>query len=77
MEGERLYDVAGRVFMGSAEGIRHIAQRNAACLSSRQLVLPDGRTLSGSDLLFAGDRLIVPAKPLGVATDAPPDAPTQ
>lgn len=63
MEGERLFDVAGRVFMDSPDGIQQIVNRNTSCLSARQLLLPDGRILSGSDLIFAGDRLVVPAKP--------------
>ncbi|MBL8560257.1 MAG: toll/interleukin-1 receptor domain-containing protein [Hyphomonadaceae bacterium] len=76
LEGERLFDVAGRVFMDSSEGIAEIVRRNAACLDSRQLMLADGRVLSGSNLLFAGDRLVVPAKPpataAGVVTTPPP-----
>jgi hypothetical protein len=75
MEGERLFDVAGRVFMDSKAGIAEIAARNASCLNSRQLLLADGRTLAGSDLIFAGDRLVVPAKPevstAGAETPAP------
>ncbi|MDZ4775530.1 MAG: hypothetical protein SGJ23_01960, partial [Alphaproteobacteria bacterium] len=75
LEGERLFDVAGRVFMDSPEGLTHIAKRNASCLDGRQLMLTDGRVLSGSNLIFAGDRLVVPAKPptpaAGVATTAP------
>lgn len=63
LEGERLFDVAGRVFMDSPEGISDIIRRNEACLGARQLILADGRTLSGKDLIFAGDRLVVPAKP--------------
>ena len=64
MEGERLFDVAGRVFMEGKSGIAEIAKRNEACLGSRQLLLADGRVLSGSDLIFAGDRLVVPMKPV-------------
>jgi hypothetical protein len=75
LEGERLFDVAGRVFMDTPEGLMHIAKRNASCLDARQLMLTDGRVLSGSNLIFAGDRLVVPAKPptpaAGVATTAP------
>ena len=61
MEGERLFDVAGRVFMDSPEGITQIAERNANCLVPRALMLGDGRTLAGSDLIFRGDRLVIPA----------------
>jgi TIR domain len=79
MEGERLFDVAGRVFMDSKAGIAQIAARNASCLGARQLLLADGRMLSGSDLIFAGDRLVVPAKPevstVGTETPAPPPPP--
>lgn len=76
MPGERLFDVAGRVFMDSPEGLKQISDRNAACLGARQLLLPDGRMLSGMNLIFAGDRLVVPARPLGIA--APPaDTPTR
>lgn len=67
MEGERLFDVAGRVFMDSPEGVKEISERNSACLGSRQLTLADGRVLSGGDLIFAGDRLVVPGKPAGLA----------
>lgn len=70
MEGERLFDVAGRVFMDGKDGIAQIAERNASCLGSRQLLLADGRVLSGSDLIFAGDRLVVPSKPAPAATGA-------
>lgn len=76
MEGERLFDVAGRVFMDSPEGIKQISARNSGCLGARQLVLPDGRILSGMDLIFAGDRLVVPATPLGI-TAPPADTPTR
>ena len=62
MEGERLFDVAGRVFMDSPAGIAQIARRNSACLEPRALLLGDGRTLMGSDLIFRGDRLVVPAQ---------------
>lgn len=72
LEGERLFDVAGRVFMDSPEGIAEIARRNASCLDTRQLMLADGRILSGSNLIFAGDRLVVPAKPPGSASGAAP-----
>lgn len=77
MEGERLFDVAGRVFMDDKAGISQIAERNASCLGSRQLLLADGRILSGSDLIFAGDRLVVPAKPAASAAgaEAPPSPP--
>lgn len=76
MSGERLFDVAGRVFMDSPEGVKKISERNSACLGARQLLLPDGRLLSGVDLIFAGDRLVVPASPLGIS--APPtDTPTR
>ena len=62
MEGERLFDVAGRVFMDSPAGIAEIAERNAPCLGPRALLLGDGRTLTGSDLIFSGDRLVIPAQ---------------
>lgn len=75
LEGERLFDVAGRVFMDSPEGLEHIAKRNASCLDARQLLLADGRILSGSNLLFAGDRLVVPAKPAALASDLAPKTP--
>jgi hypothetical protein len=72
MEGERLFDVAGRVFMDSPQGIAQIAQRNAACLTPRALMLGDGRTIGGNDLIFAGDRLVVPAQPAKSAAATPP-----
>ena len=62
MEGERLFDVAGRVFMDNPAGIAQIAARNSACLEPRALQLGDGRTLTGSDLIFRGDRLVIPAQ---------------
>lgn len=72
MEGERLLDVAGRVYMDSPEGIAQIAARNAACLTPRTLVLADGRTIAGRDLIFAGDRLVVPARTASSAAARPP-----
>jgi len=72
MDGERLLDVAGRVFMDSPAGIAQIAQRNAACLTPRTLMLADGRTIAGRDLIFAGDRLVVPAQTASSAAAQPP-----
>jgi hypothetical protein len=74
MEGERLLDVAGRVFMDNPAGIAQISQRNAACLGPRALLLGDGRTLGGNDLIFAGDRLVIPAQPATSAGTAIPAA---
>ncbi len=62
MEGERLFDVAGRVFMDTPDGIAQIAARNVGCLGPRTLTLEDGRQIAGSDLLFQGDRLVIPAQ---------------
>lgn len=76
MSGERLFDVAGRVFMDSPEGVKQISDRNSACLGARQLLLPDGRILSGVNLIFAGDRLVVPANPLGISVPTA-DTPTR
>jgi hypothetical protein len=73
MEGERLFDVAGRVFMDTPEGIAQIAARNAACLTPRTVMLDGGRVISGNDLLFAGDRLVIPAQ---TATSAAAPQPT-
>ncbi|MDX2234868.1 MAG: toll/interleukin-1 receptor domain-containing protein [Hyphomonadaceae bacterium] len=75
MDGERLFDVAGRAFMDSPEGIARIAERNAACLGPRALMLGDGRTIGGSDLIFAGDRLVIPVAKADSAGAAPPAAP--
>jgi hypothetical protein len=77
MEGERLFDVAGRAFMDSPDGVRQLAERNAACLGARQLLLPDGRLLQGGDLIFARDRLVVPAKPSAPAVAPTSDMPTR
>ncbi len=71
MEGERLLDVAGRVFMESTEGIAQIAERNAACLQPRTLMLEDGRQIAGSDLLFQGDRLVIPVQKTNSAGAVP------
>jgi hypothetical protein len=75
MEGERMFDVAGRMFMDSPEGIAQIAARNADCLGARSLTLEDGRTIGGNDLLFAGDRLVIPAQESNSARLAPPVTP--
>lgn len=75
MPDERLLDVAGRVFMDTPEGIAQIATRNAACLGPRALLLNDGRTIAGNDLIFAGDRLVIPAQESNSAgTAIPPQA---
>lgn len=76
MEGERLFDVAGRAFMDSPAGIAQIAARNAGCLEGRALSLVDGRLIGGSDLLFAGDRLVIPASKATNATNAAPASST-
>lgn len=74
MEGERMFDVAGRVFMDSPAGIAEIAARNSDCLGPRSLYLGDGRTIGGSDLIFAGDRLVIPAQDATSARAAPANA---
>lgn len=60
MPDERMIDVAGRVFMDDPANLRRLIARNATCLDARKLTLSDGREIGGADLIFPGDRLIVP-----------------
>jgi hypothetical protein len=72
MPDERFGDVAGRVFMADPANLRRFLARNQSCLGARKLILSDGRELGGADLIFPGDRLIVPqATNTVIVTDAP------
>jgi hypothetical protein len=63
---EGIARVAERMGLVDRASIKRFIDRNASCLNGRKLVLSDGREISGANLIFPGDLLIVPSDATGV-----------
>jgi hypothetical protein len=60
LSDESFMDVAWRLNITDPATIRSFKQRNETCLNARQLVMSDGTQITGANLLFPGDVLVVP-----------------